>query len=946
MKARFAAAARSAIAWCRGITTLAVVAAAWLVPAAWIRGEIVEYNDRQSWEAAVKHFTTVPKSLEKLEKDKPLDVGLVTLLPTGTGNVQMDASEAGTLKLSGSGTTRPWFRHTVTVNGGGVSAIGFDFHNGGHDGMYKSTLMHDGITTEKIWPGPSKGFLGYVDTKGRGITGFSFGSTGRCNFTGASVENVCLSNLMPLPGIDSVPPAWAAFTLQPADDWDAMLAANPPEQWQRELSAAGSLPPELRDFIAANSDAVRFIGGLRKIALVRAMLERFPEQAARHPEAHQTLSRTTREIVVPWWPDSVASPFGTLHEYPKHFELATRWDSLVGGSPLGKPKQALHPKDVQGLLNVPPQKGVFLMASPSHAISYHTAIDRILLSLPSEQLAPLRDDQDRAVGYLVEKLLREQDADAAVRLARRAPWARCVHEMLLEFGESALREGRRQWALACFGDVLRHAVDPELVAQARTGRWLALAQDDDDRGLLAASLAGVPADAALPWRGGSATVEAVRKQLLPADAGPAITSATLPRTLVRLPPTWPVERRCADGPLTDLGLRAAWPASQVQAVGAKLFVFAPTRVGRFTLPDGSGPAWLAETATPLPSPAPPATPPPPPGQPPAAPPTDNDEARMAGTVRRPVAARGGRSSAVSDDGRLTYTYVSLGQPHVLAIDAASGVAVWSTGTREDWSKLVPMSRPAAADGRVYLLAVPAGLPPLAGLGAAREAGPVVDWRLVCADGRDGSVIWEQILGWQPYTVLDLARGSLGVSLEDGSISCCNDMGIVARCDVRDGAVDWVRGYASMANTNPRSDAFGREGTPPILAGDVLLVAPRDHSGVLAFDIGSGGIRWEAIAVPSDRLVGVVAGVVIGVNNRRLCGLDLASGRPLWSREFAEGTAAQAVIVGDAVFVMSGRTLHRLRAANGESLDTLPLGGAGDTTPVLLGNRLVELAIPK
>lgn len=360
-------------------------------------GEIVEYNDRQGWEAAVKHFTTVPKSLEKLEKDKPLDVGLVTLLPTGTGNVQMDASESGTLKLSGSGTTRPWFRHTVTVNGGGVSAVGFDFHNGGHDGMYKSTLMHDGITTEKIWPGPANGFLGYVDTKGRGITGFSFGSTGRCNFTGASVENICLSNLMPLPGVDSVPPAWAAFTLRPGDTWEGMLAANPPEEWQRELSTTASLPPELRDFIAANSDAVRFIAGLRRIVLLRALLERFPEEAARHPEAHQALSRTTREIVVPWWPDSVASPFGTLHEYPKHFELATRWDSLVGGSPLAKPKQALHPKDVQGLLNIPLQTGVFLMAGPSHAISYHAALDRILVGLPADELAALREDQQRAV---------------------------------------------------------------------------------------------------------------------------------------------------------------------------------------------------------------------------------------------------------------------------------------------------------------------------------------------------------------------------------------------------------------------------------------------------------------------------------------------------------------------------------------------------------------------
>lgn len=318
---------------------------------------------------------------------------------------------------------------------------------------------------------------------------------------------------------------------------------------------------------------------------------------------------------------------------------------------------------------------------------------------------------------------------------------------------------------------------------------------------------------------------------------------------------------------------------------------------------------------------------------------------MAGAVRRPITARDARSSAVADDGRIVYAFVAS-PPQVIALDASSGSPRWSTASREDWRQLVPMSRPAAADGNVYVLAVPAGLPPTAGLGAAREPGPPIVWRLVCLDGLDGRVLWERILGWQPYTVLDVARGGIGLSLQDGAVYCATDMGLLARCDARDGAVDWVRGYASMASTNPRSDAFGREGTPPLVVGDAVLVAPRDHSGVIALARDTGATLWETIAVPSDRLVGATGGVVVGVNNRRLCGLDLRSGRPLWSREFADGTGSQAAIGGDAVFVMAGRTLHRFKVATGEPLDALPLAGAGNTTPVLLDGRLIELQSPQ
>ena len=66
------------------------------------------------------------------------------------------------------------------------------------------------------------------------------------------------------------------------------------------------------------------------------------------------------------------------------------------------------------------------------------------------------------------------------------------------------------------------------------------------------------------------------------------------------------------------------------------------------------------------------------------------------------------------------------------------------------------------------------------------------------------MLWRRTLGWQPYTLLDMARGSSGVAIREGSVYGCNGMGIVARCDARDGALDWVRGYASQVDADPQA----------------------------------------------------------------------------------------------------------------------------------------------
>ena len=314
--------------------------------------------------------------------------------------------------------------------------------------------------------------------------------------------------------------------------------------------------------------------------------------------------------------------------------------------------------------------------------------------------------------------------------------------------------------------------------------------------------------------------------------------------------------------------------------------------------------------------------------------------------RRPVTPRGAQSSAVSDDGSTIYGLATAGTPVAVALDATTGTRLWSTATRPDWRQLTPMSRPVAADGRVYVLTIPAGLAPNAGAGPGKEPGPPVMWQLVCMDGRDGRVLWTRTLGWQPYTLLDLARASNGITVHQGVVYCSTDMGLVARCDARDGCLDWVRGYASTPETDPRANAFSREGSRPLVADDTVFVAPRDHSGVLAFRCDTGECLWETIAVPSDRLLGVRKNAVLAVNARRLCALDRRTGKTMWSREFPEGTGSQGAMLEDDVVIVSAGKLHRVAGANGSTVETVDLGPSAASVPVLLENgSLVGLKEP-
>ena len=270
---------------------------------------------------------------------------------------------------------------------------------------------------------------------------------------------------------------------------------------------------------------------------------------------------------------------------------------------------------------------------------------------------------------------------------------------------------------------------------------------------------------------------------------------------------------------------------------------------------------------------------------------------------------------------------------VAAFDARSGKQLWSTRGRGRWQNLRVLTHPVAADGGIYVLAADTGINP-----------PML--LLACLDAADGHLRWEQRIGSPDGATVDLAVGGCGLSVHRGAVYCSTNMGIVARCDVRDGTVEWVTGYSGAVAAGHRAVQMTREGSPPIVSSRKVLVAPRDHTGVLALDRDTGKVLWEVPLVPSDKLLGLSGPSLMTITPRRLAAIDPSTGRTRWSRRFPEGTGCQASLAAGQVTLVSGRTVHRIAAATGKTLRTRELPGPTAAETILLPDGdVLEVAGP-
>ncbi|MEI7837208.1 MAG: PQQ-binding-like beta-propeller repeat protein, partial [Planctomycetota bacterium] len=321
---------------------------------------------------------------------------------------------------------------------------------------------------------------------------------------------------------------------------------------------------------------------------------------------------------------------------------------------------------------------------------------------------------------------------------------------------------------------------------------------------------------------------------------------------------------------------------------------------------------------------------------------------------RPVAMGSTRSSAAG--GRAVYALLSRGEggADLVALDAASGRAIWTTQGRPEWDAVRILSEPAADEDVVYVLAMEQDL--------QRTCTPY----LVCLAGDDARILWKRRLGTLMLSEqsMDLVRYACGVAVHQGAVYVSTNMGILARCDARTGTLDWVRTYrpaisgdgaGRRARRRGRQEQEGnlsapamgrarREGSVPLPIGGQVFFAPRDHSGVMALDRQTGQLAWESLLVPSDQIVGLAGRALVVRDAEELAALDAATGEELWHRPVDSLGAAPAVMAGGHVLITVGDTLLRLWAQTGQLVDGATVPRALGAEHVLLpGGALVALA---
>ncbi|MEX0653000.1 MAG: PQQ-binding-like beta-propeller repeat protein [Phycisphaeraceae bacterium] len=114
----------------------------------------------------------------------------------------------------------------------------------------------------------------------------------------------------------------------------------------------------------------------------------------------------------------------------------------------------------------------------------------------------------------------------------------------------------------------------------------------------------------------------------------------------------------------------------------------------------------------------------------------------------------------------------------------------------------------------------------------------------------GDIVWQSPLATQATTIqvgsmnLDTIHFGNRVAVADAAVYVSTGAGVHARLDARDGLIEWLQWYPRAPRGEQRGTSAHRLGAEPQVVDDVVVLTPRDRSGVLAVDRATGTTRWH------------------------------------------------------------------------------------------------------
>jgi outer membrane protein assembly factor BamB len=692
---------------------------------------------------------------------------------------------------------------------------------------------------------------------------------------------------------------------------------------------------------------------------------------------HQTIQTAFPALLVLCLPlevftqeETVAPRFG--HEFPPMFALKQDWLDFHRQPLPIKPIQALLDKDADG-------SHVVSQSDISHS-SVWIAVDRWLKQHP-DILAALRAAQNRDAPAKLFGAKRSGDPARLMAVCRSYPWAQVVHESLIETAEHLLRDGDAQLALRCFDDVLKRSEDTVLHRRAQVGVWLAMAHAAESIGDIAAMFREVDSAAKYPWFGKQLAAKEIQAKLTsgmkPVPTFPALDALSI-RT-IQLPddPPWlgwtgylnPVNhalvyRNKVRPVVTGRGTVVAGPCLLAWYGGDALDKPAWSKIATMDMHHNRG-----------------GVPPKPPFDP--------------LVVGGRIIVRCGKDLAPADKKRANFIrmnhHAALNLDfleYIDAFDLHTGQRIWSTKDAAGWRNLFPVNAPIYHDGRLYSLAM------------LRKAVKIHGWNdggqiliggrspifLIISDAETGSVLRQrELFAYHakfkaynpspektkaeplPVKKLNLAADAsqrapvvhhtqLSVygdrlTMQDGAVYVSTGMGGVARCDARDGLIEWVSTYPQLSlHLHDTAAICRRHGLPPLVSDRVVVISPRDSVAIFALDRETGATLWQKtriedvegddpatasekpVATPEDgqlldgslEVLGLVGDSALVMFDRQIAALEAATGKVRWTRELTAPVERPIKVDGTSIYLATAFDLLMLDGATGRTLQARAL----------------------
>ncbi|MGD0090173.1 MAG: PQQ-binding-like beta-propeller repeat protein, partial [Planctomycetota bacterium] len=305
-------------------------------------------------------------------------------------------------------------------------------------------------------------------------------------------------------------------------------------------------------------------------------------------------------------------------------------------------------------------------------------------------------------------------------------------------------------------------------------------------------------------------------------------------------------------------------------------------------------------------------------------------------------------------GRLYMRALESGVSSIRCYAAENGRLRWSTSAAPELRKLTWIGDPAAAYNLVFAVYLEPGDLNTHGVAAMDEDSGRLRWKTNLVTGATGIKVADQ------YWMSTLHLGPPAV--EGGELYVASGLASVASLNAFSGEVKWITTYPRLQFADPQHGfssagydlrltsckTFARGPLSPMLAGDLVLVAPKDGCGLLAFERQGGAVRWQLELADCRYLAGIADG------NALLCddgvtAVNLANGRAVWEYRLQDDFLyGQPTLSGGLIYLPARKQLQRVDARTGRLVGASawdprlgPLanfavvGGAG-ATPCLVG----------